>query len=188
MLCILQDETEETSKATSGSLWNEGLDQETEGNALPPTPNNLDTTETSTRIEHGTGVSLQDPPCDGNYSNLQTKLTESTLPNSWTYVSSRNCINLLKLGPNVPVVQKGIVITPAWEVRIFIHNKELSENHDFWNLAPKILPHIKYETSFEFLTKIITRLDSFNVCCGNNEAEYVNFVGGGLMLVSADEQ
>ncbi|XP_046578504.1 uncharacterized protein LOC124286203 [Haliotis rubra] len=67
-----------------------------------------------------------------------------------------------------------LIINQSLKPTLFVHGKEVNTNHDFWTG----LPHIYH--SVKDIQKLQSKLERWDICMGNFEAQYVSMVPSGV--------
>lgn len=103
------------------------------------------------------------------YDTLK-KTVYTIVTSPYIYNSAGDNLQIIELYPSTKnvSVKSTIMISRDFTAKVYVHNIELSSEHDIWLGLPSVYDNI---TSIE---RLLSKLRSYTVCCGNYEQELLD--------------
>lgn len=111
---------------------------------------------------------IESAPEDPYDTLKKTVCTIVTSP--YMYNSAGDNLQIIELYPSTKnvSVKLTIMISRDFTAKVYVHNIELSREHEIWLGLPSVYDNI---TSIE---RLLSKLRSYTVCCGNHEQEFLD--------------
>ena len=113
------------------------------------------------------------------FKDLASDIKKSVESKEFTVLESEMNITLIKFyNGEMPSVKLSVKIDKDFICTVSVHRKTIDRSHELWEGMPAIFDHV------DIVERLLDRLETLKVCCGNLEEEYSQLLAVGDVLTN----
>ena len=114
--------------------------------------------------------------------SIESRLSGHTVVPSFTVIQNHNFIRCVRISQcvDLAVVQISVTVDSDFTPQIKVHNVMLDSDHPFWEQLPQKV------NSVEDFVRILTKLETYQICQGNFENHFQHLLLEGIPLAKGE--